>query len=152
MKLVRMSQKNYEKYIIGTIKEYAAEKTEAGTWPASEALQLAKEEYRRLLPEGLATKDNYFYTFEEDGETIGYLWFANNTHQPGNAFIYDFAIDTVFQNKGFGTQALGAIFIEARKLGFKKIGLHVFGQNTRAIHVYQKLGFTPTDITMSRDL
>lgn len=147
-----MDSKNYEKYIIGTIKEYASEKVEAGAWPADEALVLAKEEYKRLLPDGLETKDNCFYTFTNDEKTVGYIWLAKSKTNPSESFVYDFAIDRAFQNKGFGTQAMKEIFIEAKNRGFKKIDLHVFGSNKRAIHVYRKLGFIPTDITMSRNL
>ena len=152
MELKKMDLKDYEKYIVGTIKEYASEKVKAGTWPADEATKLAEEEYSRLLPDGLDTKENYFYTFNVEQNIIGYLWLAKNKVNPEDAFIYDFAVEPEFQNKGFGTQAMGEIFIAAKKLGFKKIGLHVFGKNERAIHVYNKLGFIPTDITMSRDL
>ncbi|WP_311407426.1 GNAT family N-acetyltransferase [Liquorilactobacillus uvarum] len=152
MKLEKMSAKDYENYIMATIKEYAAEKEAAGAWSAGEALRLAKEEYQRLLPDGLKTKENYFYTFSDTQKTIGYLWFAKNPVQEEDAFIYDFAIDSEFQNRGFGTQAMAKVLVEARNLGFKKIGLHVFGSNQRAIHVYQKLGFITTDITMRREL
>ncbi|MDN7145885.1 GNAT family N-acetyltransferase [Liquorilactobacillus mali] len=152
MELKKMDLKGYEKYIVGTIKEYASEKVDAGTWRAEEAMELAEEEYRQLLPDGLETEGNYFYIFKVDQNNIGYLWLAKSKVNPEDSFIYDFAVEPEFQNKGFGTQAMGMIFIEARRLGFKKIGLHVFGSNERAIHVYHKLGFIPTDITMSRDL
>ncbi|MFT8477395.1 MAG: GNAT family N-acetyltransferase [Liquorilactobacillus sp.] len=152
MELKKMDLEGYKKYIVGTIKEYASEKVTAGTWCAEEAIKLAEEEYRQLLPNGLKTKENYFYTFNIDQKMIGYLWLARSKANPEDSFIYDFAIEPEFQNKGFGTQAMGEIFIEVKKLGFKKIGLHVFGNNERAIHVYNKLGFIPTDITMNRDI
>lgn len=152
MKLEKMSAADYEKYIVGTIKEYALEKEQAGAWNAKDALQLAEEEYQRLLPFGLETKENYFYTFNNEGKTIGYLWFAKSKSQAEDAFIYDFAIDPEFQNKGFGTQAMGKTFIEAHRLGFKNLSLHVFGSNQRAVHVYHKLGFITTDLTMRREL
>ncbi len=147
-----MDLKNYEKYIIGNLKVYAAEKVKAGTWKAEEALDLAQKENKQLLPEGLETKGSYFYTLSIDERIIGYLWFAKNQMNQSDAFIYDFAIEPEFQNKGFGTQALEQIFIEAKKLGFEKISLHVFGSNQRAIHVYHKLGFFNTDINMSHNL
>lgn len=37
-------------------------------------------------------------------------------------------------------------------MGFSSIGLHVFGSNQRAIHVYQKCGYGITDIKMQKAL
>ncbi|MGR5573280.1 GNAT family N-acetyltransferase [Limosilactobacillus fermentum] len=55
--------------------------------------------------------------------------------------MYDIQIYPDFQNQGFGTQALKLIATQAKALGFKSLGLHVFGHNKRAIHVYEKSGF-----------
>ncbi len=68
------------------------------------------------------------------------------------AFIYDFKIYDNFQNKGFGSKALQLTTQEAKLKGFSSIALHVFGSNKRAIHVYEKNGFTTTDITMQKTL
>lgn len=78
--------------------------------------------------------------------------FGLQKNQTKKVFIYDILIKPEFQNQGLGTEAMGLIMIKARKLGFEKIGLHVFGHNQRALHVYQKVGFIPVDIRMERDL
>jgi ribosomal protein S18 acetylase RimI-like enzyme len=41
---------------------------------------------------------------------------------------------------------------EARRLGVDTIRLHVFGHNTRARPLYDKLGYEPTNIMMSKTL
>ncbi|MBS7687698.1 GNAT family N-acetyltransferase [Limosilactobacillus fermentum] len=65
-------------------------------------------------------------------------WLTSFYNSP---FIYDIQIYPDFQNQGFGTQALKLIATQAKALGFKSLGLHVFGHNKRAIHVYEKSGF-----------
>ena len=44
-----------------SIKDFAEEKVEAGTWAEEEAQQLAEESYERYLPEGLDTPGAYLY-------------------------------------------------------------------------------------------
>jgi len=39
-----------------------------------------------------------------------------------------------------------------RLLGAKKLSLHVFGHNERAIHLYKKVKFQVTDLVMSKML
>lgn len=68
------------------------------------------------------------------------------------AFIFDFEIYQDYQNNSFGSQALKLVSNEAKKMGFDTIGLHVFGNNDKAIHVYQKSGFDITDIKMQKKI
>lgn len=59
--------------------------------------------------------------------------------------ILRFMIDVSFQCKGYGTQALGLIIDEMKKLeGCKEIYLTLTQGNTRARHVYHKYGFRST--------
>ncbi|OMF37366.1 hypothetical protein BK136_30515, partial [Paenibacillus amylolyticus] len=51
----------YASFRIRSIKDFAEEKVEAGTWAEEEAQQLAEESYERYLPEGLNTPGAYLY-------------------------------------------------------------------------------------------
>jgi len=47
-----------------------------------------------------------------------------------------------YRGKGYGSDAMRLLVNYAfRELGLYRVGLEVFGYNTRAIHVYEKLGF-----------
>jgi ribosomal protein S18 acetylase RimI-like enzyme len=41
---------------------------------------------------------------------------------------------------------------EAKRLGFKKLGLHVFGHNMIARGLYEKLGYAITNLNMAKSL
>ena len=41
---------------------------------------------------------------------------------------------------------------EARRLNVRSIGLHVFGHNTGARKLYQRLGYRETSVVMRKDL
>lgn len=52
-----------------------------------------------------------------------------------------FHIAKKFQSKGYGTSALCFVENEARRMGFKKMLLHVSKSQYKAIALYQKLNF-----------
>lgn len=59
--------------------------------------------------------------------TVGYIWIAKDVENETAAFIFDFEIYSDYRNQGFGN-------------------------NSAAIHVYDKAGFFPTDIRMKKML
>ncbi len=134
--------------------EYAADKVEAGSWPAGDALRLADESTRSLLPDGLATPDNALRTMiDDDGQPVGSLWYAvrRDGFEP-EAFLYEFLIFEPFRRRGHGEAALRLYHAEVRALGIDRVGLHVFGHNPGAQALYQKLGYQITDIAMRMTL
>ncbi|MCJ1989660.1 GNAT family N-acetyltransferase [Lactococcus carnosus] len=150
--LTKMHQANFDDYMATAITTYASEKEANGSWPKADALSNAETAYQQLLPDGLLTADNYLYIIQEKAETLGYIWFAKSNQDSETAFIYDFEIYPAFQNRGFGTQALSLVESEAKQLGFSALSLHVFGSNAPAIHLYKKVGFGVTDISMRKTL
>ncbi|MCP9313687.1 GNAT family N-acetyltransferase [Liquorilactobacillus satsumensis] len=152
MHLLPMTEIEFQHYLSTAIKEYAKNKIDAGTWTNENAFKNANASFKELLPAGIKTANTFFYSITFQADTVGYIWFASYRDNPLMAFIYDFKIYDNFQNKGFGSKALQLTTQEAKLKGFSSIALHVFGSNKRAIHVYEKNGFTTTDITMQKKL
>lgn len=150
--LTKMKQDNFDDYMATAITTYAKEKERNGSWPKADALSNAETAYQQLLPDGLLTADNFLYMIQKKSENLGYIWFAKYNQDRETAFIYDFEIYPAFQNKGFGTQALSLVELEAKQLGFSALSLHVFGSNAQAIHLYKKMGFGVTDMSMRKTL
>lgn len=147
-----MKPKAFQEYISFAVNEYAKEKIEVGSWSISQAQQNAQMTYDRLLPKGLNTPYHFLYSIYDDTVIVGYIWFGADNENQSRAFIFDFEIYHDYQNNGFGSQALKLVSNEAKKMGFDTIGLHVFGNNDKAIHVYQKSGFDITDIKMQKKI
>ncbi len=154
MRIEQMSQATYDAYLPVAIDEYAAEKCRAGTWSENEALEKATEEFATLLPEGLKTKDHYLFTFrDETGNDLGMVWVLVTEESRGRcAFIFDVKIRSEKQNQGYGKEALRLLEVMLKRMNVKKISLHVFAHNERAIHVYESLGYEKTDYHMSKSL
>lgn len=157
LQLQKMTAAQFPEFMNSQINEYAHQKIANHSWPAASARQQAAEEFQMLLPDGLNTYHNYFYVLCSAAQDLyGYVWLAevidSDRPQQPYLFIYDYSILPDYQNQGYGQKGLELVFQVAQKLGYQSLGLHVFGQNYRAQHVYQKLGFVPTDIVMKKDL
>ncbi len=155
VRLVPMNEIEYQAFLDISVREYADDKVKAGNWQPEEALEKSAQEFRRFLPDGVATKDNYLYRIEDEtlATTVGTIWLARimqGTHPI--AFIYDFRIDEPFRRKGYGEQAMRAAEEQAKALGFDTIALHVFGHNHAARALYEKIGYEITNINMAKKL
>lgn len=150
-----MTEQDYESFLSQSIIDYAEDKVKAGTWAPEEAQELSSKEFERSLPAGLNTPNSYLYAVVDPAldVKVGYLWIHLSDGPLGrSAFIYDIAIYEEYQGKGYGTQTMSALDVEARRLQVDKISLHVFGHNKIAFGLYQKMGYEITDISMSKKL
>lgn len=153
IKLVPMTEKDFQEYYKMSIVNYAAEKVKAGNWVESESIELAQKAFADLLPDGLTTKDNYFASImnEKLNSQIGYMWYAVKKIGTEQAvFLYDFVIFENCRRQGYGVQALNALEEKAKEINAAKIMLHVFGHNLPAINLYKKVGYNETNINMTK--
>jgi ribosomal protein S18 acetylase RimI-like enzyme len=150
--LLPMEPKAWEAWRVASIRDYAAEKVRAGTWPAESADERAVAEFAGLLPDGQDTAGHEFRSIvTEAGETAGVLWFAPQDEiGRGKAFIYDIVIDPTQRGRGYGRAAMEALEPLARSLGYDAIRLHVFGHNTVARHLYEAVGYVETDLMLMK--
>lgn len=150
-----MAEKDFPMYQKALVSEYPEEKIKAGTWAKEEALEKAKEQIEKLLPQGAQSDCHYLFNIAKGAneETIGYLWYHLDLNNPlKEAFIYDFVINEKEQGKGYGTKALSLLDDHVQAQGGKKITLHVFAHNEKAIHLYKKMRFQTRDLVMSKEL
>ena len=149
-----MTEAEYLAYVEEAVPSYAAEKVASGQWSQEESLDLSKKSLEELLPQGLATLDNYLFTVQDPrGAVVGMLWIAAQVRAGKRiAYVYDVSIKPDHQRKGHATRAFQALEEEARALGLSGIALHVFGHNTRAQALYLKLGYEPTNINMYKSV
>jgi RimJ/RimL family protein N-acetyltransferase len=158
VQLQPMTQAEYETWQETAVKDYADDKVKAGAWDAAGALERSLAEHRQLLPQGLASPNNYLYTIQAQpvpgapATAVGVLWLAAPDWKPPLAFVFDFLIYEPYRRRGFAVQALRALEDNVRALGLDTIGLHVFGHNQAARALYEKAGYEVTDINMAKKL
>lgn len=151
VRLVAMTETEFQAYLESDVQRYAQEHVKAGDWHQSEALEKSKEEHQRLLPNGLASKNQYLFSIEDEElrEKLGIVWFAV---QHTAVFVYDLFIHDEFRRRGHGTQALVALEEKVRRLGVDTISLHVFAHNRPARALYEKAGYKGKGLHLSKRL
>ncbi len=149
-----MTEAEFRAYLEPAIAEYAAEHVKSGHWNSADALEESRKEFTQLLPDGLNTVNQHLFSIKDDsGTNVGRLWFAvRERGADRSAFIYDVHIYESFQRRGYATQAFQALETRARDMGITAISLHVFGHNTSARALYEKLGFETTNLMMNKPI
>ena len=151
-----MTQAEYNAWMAEAIESYAEEKVRAGAWDVADALERSTHDHHALLPQGLATPDNYLYQImaepEQEPVVVGMVWLAVPPWKPPLAFVYDILIHEPYRRRGYAGEALTALEAKTRALGLDTIALHVFGHNHGALALYQKMGYAITDISMAKKL
>ena len=155
IRLTPMNETEFQMYLSTAIAEYAQDHIEAGTRTPENALSLATQQYQELLPNGLSSENNYFFSIQDEvmKTNVGMLWFAvvERGGKTG-AFVYDVKIHEAFRRRGYGEQAFQALETKVRELGLHTIALHVFGHNHAARAMYEKLGYVTTNVQMLKTL
>ena len=153
--LVPMSQAAFVEFERAAIEGYAGQNVASGRWPPESALELSRAEYRRLLPEGQATKGAYLFEIFDSatGSAVGSLWFAvQDTTGAPRGYVYNVEIAEKHRGKGHAKRAFESLESFCRTLGVTTIGLHVFAFNTPARKLYETLGYEVTSINMQKSL
>ena len=135
-------------------EDYANENVKSGRWLEHNALARSQGVMEELLPQGVATPDNYLFEIKtEHGETAGCIWLADVERQgERSAFIYEVAVYPEFRRQGHARAAFLQLEEKVRELGLKSIGLNVFYHNSGAQALYAGLGYAPTNLTMVKNL
>ena len=150
IRLQPMDDETFAAWQEASIRDYAADKVEAGAWPASDALERSRREFAQELPDGRATAGHEVHSIVTDaGERVGMVWFATEERPFGRVvFIYDISIEPAHRRRGHAQAALAEVEAYAREHDCVGVQLHVFGGNTGARALYRRAGFVETDVTM----
>jgi ribosomal protein S18 acetylase RimI-like enzyme len=148
-----MTQVEFKAFLNVIVPEYASEKVKAGNWSAEEALEKSRKAHSDLLPQGLDSPKQHLYTIEDGLIQVGHLWLSVDPQTFGGAgYIHDLFVAVPYRRKGIAEKAMRLLENEARRLGVSSLALHVFGYNTAARSLYEKLGYQITNVNMLKDL
>ena len=149
-----MSAAQHHAWRTDAIADYAAGKIAARQWRPADAQQLAQKEFEALLPHGIDTPDHFLMTMvDAQQRAVGVLWFAIVQRLDQRvAYVYDVTVAQPYRRQGHAARAFLALQDDAKQRGLAGIALHVFGQNTGARAMYDKLGFAPTNLNLFKPL
>ncbi len=152
IKLHPISENEYAIWMVQSKDQYREENVKNGL-TVVEAQKKTDDDFQRLLPQGLKSKDNYIYAIKVEARWVGTVWFGvRGAENNRKAFIFDLVLDENARGKGHGKQAMLLIEDEVKKIGLKHIGLHVFGHNKIARNLYQSLGYEIMNLILEKTL
>ena len=153
VRLVPMTQGEFEGYLETAIANYAEAHVKAGDGDMADMLQASAAEYASLLPQGLASPGQHLYSVfaDEVPAPVGLLWFESRERRgKKSAYIYDIQVWPELRGKGYGSACLRALDARLTQMGIARVALNVMGWNTRARELYEREGYTISGIGMHK--
>jgi ribosomal protein S18 acetylase RimI-like enzyme len=144
----------FDEYLTMTIGVYTRMLADGGL-DVHQARRRAETEFNTLLPQGVATPNNYIMGILDAKSNIrvGHIWIlASGEGLARFAYLCDLIVLPDYQGRGYGTAALRQIDDFVRELCLPFIKLHVLGNNPRAVSFYERAGYRVTELFMQRDL
>jgi ribosomal protein S18 acetylase RimI-like enzyme len=154
LKLIPMTEADFQRFMTHSPTGYAADIQSIYGLDASAALEQANDGLQQLLPEGIHTPDQHFFTLASaTGDEVGLLWFGvESDTQPHVLFIYDLEIHPQFRRQGLATEALNAAQEWAKQRGITRMELNVFAHNHAALALYKAAAFETCEMTLGKNL
>ncbi|TQN42401.1 acetyltransferase (GNAT) family protein [Blastococcus colisei] len=120
---------------------------------AEEAAAKAAGDTAALLPDGAGTPGHLFLAARREGNLTGGVWVAmRGPDRPDAAWIYHLWVAPSERRRGLGRRLVEEAADAVRERGARHLQLNVFGDNTGAIALYERMGFSITAQQMSRPL
>ncbi|HEX6799905.1 MAG TPA: GNAT family N-acetyltransferase [Ktedonobacterales bacterium] len=117
-----------------------------------EEIEAGRRQVDELMAEGLqSTAHHYWKIVAPEVGAVGVLWVMVDDAKH-RAFIYFISTDAAYRGRGYGQQALEALEAAMRPLGVTQIALNVWGDNHVARRLYERVGYQPQAIYMTKDV
>ncbi|MFH9228986.1 GNAT family N-acetyltransferase [Streptomyces lydicus] len=146
-----MTAAEYPAWLAAGEQRYLADMVRAGSHTPEQASKKAEEDYRTLLPQGVATPDNTLLVLQADGEPIGNGWLRHG-HLPEVTYGYSLVVHPQFRGRGHGRSAMAIGEQVTWDVGDRVVRFNVFGGNEVAMSVYTAVGYRVVEETRSRGL
>ena len=153
MRLEPMTGPQFDTYLAQAEESYAANIAGSGMLPVAEAREKSAADFARLLPQGLDTPEQFFWTAYDGVRDVGMVWLNIRERSDGLfAFGYDFLVREELRRKGYGRAVMVAAERVCRERGVASVGLNVFGHNLGARTLYEQMGFAVTATLLKKPL
>ncbi len=137
-----MAEVEFEPWLARKIDEWAEQVSESGLATAEESRRNAVESYREMLPDGLASAGYTWICLDTETDTaVATIWLKPQ-FAPAMSWVYSVETRPEHRGHGYGQAAMLAGERATLEAGDTHLGLNVFGHNTVAIRLYDRMGYT----------
>ncbi|WP_067497671.1 N-acetyltransferase [Actinoplanes sp. TFC3] len=170
IRLEPMTDAQFAHYSATAEEGYAKLIAESGDMSWEAAVEKAAADYRRLLPQGMQSPDDFFFRAHGDSPHggaadggaadggaadggVGMIWLRITPDAEGlKAWIYDIEVDESQRRRGYGRAIMRAAEQFCRSREVVSVGLNVHGGNTGARALYEEEGYAVTSLQMRKQL
>ncbi|MBQ8613037.1 MAG: GNAT family N-acetyltransferase [Ruminiclostridium sp.] len=109
---------------------------------------MSADPYTEPFRKEIETGNRVVYVYKVDGEFLGEIAYvldmndSDYTIPNQRIYISRLIVKPEYRNKGIGGILVDFMIEEIRKMGYKEISIGVDKDNTAALHLYRKKGFT----------
>jgi len=147
-----MTPAEVEVFVAASYASYVTERIEAGE-DREEAERVVHEQRAATFPGGVPAPGHRLYRVVDDGQAVGSLWLGPGPGgTPGLWWVWEVRIDEEHRGRGVGTAVMVLAEDEARATGATELGLNVFGHNSGARRLYERLGYSTVAMRMAKRL
>jgi ribosomal protein S18 acetylase RimI-like enzyme len=150
-----MSQTEFDAFKLCSQREFAAALAAAHSITLEQALASASEQFGRIVPNGIQTKDHLFFEAIDraSNDSIGYIWLDLRVLLGAKvASVNDIYVREIYRNKGLGKKLMTLLEVEAKAAGASRVRLHVFQSNKVAFSLYQGMGYQISSLDMMKEI
>ena len=117
----------------------------------------AEDGYAQFLATQIDRTDSLVLVAERAGDIVGYLYAGIEPHnwkelRERAGFVHDILVTEDARGYGAGRELMDAAFAWMREQNVPRVLLWTAAANDRARRLFERLGFRPTMIEMTRDL
>jgi ribosomal protein S18 acetylase RimI-like enzyme len=154
IQLTPMREEEYNAFYEYAILDYADGLVRAGNAQPDVAVQVSIQQCAPVLSNRLASPNQFFFLIRDDAldaRHVGYLWWGiREQYGMRTAMLYFIGVLPPYRRRGYATQALRLLEEQIGKHGLEEIRLYVFGHNTPAWALYDKMGYAAVSMTMAK--
>jgi ribosomal protein S18 acetylase RimI-like enzyme len=151
IQLRSLTPQEFADYRDRSVPAYAEEVARARDVELSAALRNAEETFPSSLADVAATGQEIYRAVHE-GSDVGWLWLGPPPFGGPGRYVYDVEIDEEHRGEGLGRALMLTAEAVARESGYARLGLNVFGWNSRAESLYRSLGYEVMSTQMVKRL
>lgn len=146
--LVALTEQERDAFIDQQVVDYAEQQIRDAGWSPDDALPRAVREFRSVIEQELlqARIDEHclWAATNGDGAAVGWLWVKPplDDMPSDSVFIEQITVKDEFRRQGYGLAMAEALEVELARGGTLTICLHVFSENTPALRLYERAGYT----------
>lgn len=148
VRLVPLTAERHQEWKQHSIADYVRQIEESTTLDHARSMEKALADYARLLPDDLATADNFLFDVYDGEDRVAFVWLAQEA--PTAYFVYEVEVAEEARGRGLGRATMNAAARWCRDRGGEVLALNVFGRNDVARGLYASLGYAAFAERMSR--